>query len=103
MIRNLQKPLELPSSECPMKIYVGGLVEHLADISENDLRNIFPFGEIDSIDIIRDPVSGKNKGYAFIQFRKAAQAKEAIRAMNGFNYKGKILRVRFSNNNYIGW
>ena len=76
-----------------MKIYVGGLTEHLADITETDLQNIFPFGEIDYIDLHRDTMTGKCKGYAFIQFRKTSQARTAITAMNGFNYKGKILRV----------
>ena len=46
----------------PMKVYVGGLTEQLADITENDLRNIFPFGEIDYFDLHKDPNTGKCKG-----------------------------------------
>jgi RNA recognition motif-containing protein len=80
-------------ADVPMKIYVGGLTEHLADISEQDLRTIFNFGDIDFIDVNKDPMTGKTRGYAFIQFRKSSQAKAAIAAMNGFNYKGKILKV----------
>ena len=76
-----------------MKIFVGGLTEHLADITEQDLRSIFSFGDIDFIDLHKDPMTGKSRGYAFIQYRKSSQAKAAISAMNGFNYKGKILRV----------
>ena len=77
-----------------MKIYVGGLTEHLADISDMDLRSIFsPFGEIDLIDMPRDPITLKSKGYCFIQFRKVSQAQAAIASMNGFKYKGKILKV----------
>jgi RNA-binding protein 39 len=92
--RNSSKQAEpIETSDPPMKIYVGGLTEHLADITENDLYSIFPFGEIDYIDLHRDPITGKCKGYAFIQFRRASQARAAITAMNGFNYKGKILRV----------
>jgi RNA-binding protein 23/39 len=79
----------------PMKIYVGGLTEHLADITDMDLRSIFsPFGEIDLIDMPRDPNTMKSKGYCFIQFRHASQAQAAIQAMNGFKYKGKMIKVR---------
>lgn len=79
--------------EPPMKIYVGGLTENLGDITESDLQNIFPFGDIDFIDLPRDPISGKCMGYAYIQFRTKSQGLAAIAAMNGFNYKGKILKV----------
>jgi RNA-binding protein 39 len=85
--------MEYFDTDPPMKIYVGGLTEHLADISEQDLRSIFSFGDIDFIDLHKDPMTGKSRGYAFIQFRKSSHAKAAISAMNGFNYKGKILRV----------
>jgi RNA-binding protein 39 len=81
----------------PMKIFVGGLTEHLADITEQDLKSIFSFGEIEFIDLAKDPMTGKSRGYAFIMFRKSSQAKAAISAMNGFNYKGKILRVGEAN------
>jgi len=79
--------------DAPMKIFVGGLTEHLADITESDIRNIFPFGEIDYIDMHKDPNTGKSRGYCFIQFRKGTQARAAISAMNEFEYMGKILKV----------
>lgn len=85
--------------DAPMKIYVGGLTENLEDITENDLHNIFKFGDIDSIELHRDPISGKSRGFAFIQFHKASQARQAIAAMNGFNYKGKTLKVGEANEN----
>jgi RNA-binding protein 39 len=86
------KTLEPSDVDGPMRIYVGGL-EHLADISENDLRAMFPFGDIDYIDLHKDDNTGKIKGYAFIQFRKGSHARVAIKEMNGFNYSGKILKV----------
>lgn len=83
----------------PMKIYVGGLVEHLADVTDSDLRSIFnPFGEIESIDMPKDTSTMKSKGYCFIEFRKASQAKAAISAMNGFKFKGKTLKVGTTTN-----
>lgn len=90
---------QIDLDDMPMKIYVGGLTENLADISEADLQSIFQFGDIDSIELHRDPITGKCKGYAFIQFHKASQARQAIGAMNGFNYKGKQLKVGEANEN----
>lgn len=89
----MSKTQDFIEADIPMKIYVGGLTEHLADISEQDLRTIFNFGDIEYIDVNKDPMTGKTRGYAFIHFRKSSQAKAAIAAMNGFNYRGKILKV----------
>ncbi len=77
-----------------MKIYVGGLTDNLADVSDYDLRSIFsPFGDIDFIDMPKDPNTNKSRGYCFIQFRKASQAHAAIQSMNGFRFKMKTLKV----------
>jgi len=48
----------------PMRLYVGSL--HF-NITEDMLRGIFePFGNIDSIQLIMDPETGRSKGYGFI-------------------------------------
>lgn len=42
-----------------MKIYVGGLTENLATLSEADLRQLFsPFGDIVTVDLHKDPYTG---------------------------------------------
>lgn len=57
-------------SKGPTKIYVGGLTENLADISDSDLRGLFaPFGEIDSVEIPRDETTKKCKGYAYVIYK----------------------------------
>ena len=83
----------------PMKIYVGGLTENLSDITEDELKNIFSFGEIDTIELHKDIVTGKSKGYAFIQFHRGSKAREAINKMNGYIYNGKNIRVGEANEN----
>ena len=90
---------QIDLNDAPMKIYVGGLTENLANITEDDLCNIFGFGEIDSIELHRDPITGRSKGYAFIQFHRGSKAKEVIQAMNGFVYQGKALKVGEANEN----
>ena len=90
---------QIDLNDAPMKIYVGSLTENLANITEDDLCNIFGFGEIDSIELHKDPITGRSKGYAFIQFHRGSKAKEVIQAMNGFIYQGKALKVGEANEN----
>ena len=90
---------QIDINDAPMKIYVGGLTENLSNITEDDLCNIFGFGEIDSIELHKDPITGRSKGYAFIQFHRGSKAKEVIQAMNGFVYQGKALKVGEANEN----
>lgn len=76
------------------RIYISNLTDTLADISENNLKNVFsPFGDIELVDIHRDPYSGKCKGYAFIQYIRQDDAKAAINKMNGFILAGRPIKV----------
>lgn len=53
-------------------------------MSEKDLQDLFqPFGQIDYVDIHRDPQTGVCKGYAFLQYTDPQNAKKAVRDMNG--------------------
>ncbi|CAO3597901.1 unnamed protein product [Absidia cylindrospora] len=73
------------------RLYVGSVNYTLTD---HDLRQVFePYGPIDFVDLHKDLVTGRSKGFAFIQFRNVADAKEALAKMNGFELAGRNLKV----------
>ena len=48
---------------------------------------------MDSVVIHREPLTGKSKGYAFVQFKDANDAKEAVEKMDGMLIANKTLKV----------
>ncbi|XP_064467269.1 RNA-binding protein 39-like isoform X2 [Ornithodoros turicata] len=75
----------------PMRLYVGSL--HF-NITEEMLRGIFePFGKIDKIELIRDMETNRSKGYGFITFHDAEDAKKALEQLNGFELAGRPMKV----------
>uniref|UniRef100_A0A0K8T8Z7 RRM domain-containing protein n=2 Tax=Lygus hesperus TaxID=30085 RepID=A0A0K8T8Z7_LYGHE len=75
----------------PMKLYIGSL--HF-NITEDMLRGIFePFGKIDTVQLMTDPETGRSKGYGFITFHHAEDAKRALEQLNGFELAGRPMRV----------
>ncbi|HNR52165.1 MAG: RNA recognition motif [Deltaproteobacteria bacterium ADurb.BinA179] len=74
-----------------MNIYVGNLAY---SVTENDLRSAFePFGQIASINIIKDKFSGQSKGFGFVEMPSADEARSAINDLNGKEFKGRALSV----------
>lgn len=75
----------------PMQLYVGSL--HF-QLTESDIKQVFePFGELEFVDLHRDPATGRSKGYCFIQYKKPEDAKMALEQMDGFELAGRTLRV----------
>lgn len=75
----------------PMRLYVGSL--HF-NITEDMLRGIFePFGKISMIQLIMDQDTGRSKGYGFITYGEAEDAKKALEQMNGFELAGRAMKV----------
>jgi RNA-binding protein 39 len=40
-----------------------------------------------------DPETGRSKGFGFIQYKKADDAKQALEKMNGFELAGRNVRL----------
>ena len=73
------------------KLYVGGIPY---STTEDDLKAVFAeFGEVTSSAIIIDKMTGRSKGFGFIEMANDADADKAIEEMNGKDFKGRTLTV----------
>lgn len=73
-----------------MKLYIGSL--HV-NINEDMLKGIFePFGNIDAIVLCKDDF-GRSKGYGYIQFSDADDAKKAMEQLNNFELANRPIKV----------
>ncbi|GAA5999546.1 uncharacterized protein JCM10292_004217 [Rhodotorula paludigena] len=72
-------------------LYVGSLNFAL---TSDDIREVFqPFGELETVELHRDPATGKSKGYCFVKFKKHEDAMVAIEKMNNFPLAGREIKV----------
>ena len=70
-----------------MKIYVGNLS---FDVTEDELAAEFgAFGQVESVAIPADKISGRPRGFAFVEMGSKSEAEAAITGLNG-----KILKER---------
>ncbi|KAF9568424.1 splicing factor, CC1-like protein [Agrocybe pediades] len=88
---SLNLPPGVTASHGSMQLYVGSL--HF-NLTESDIKQVFePFGELEFVDLHRDPMTGRSKGYAFVQYKRAEDARMALEQMEGFELAGRTLRV----------
>ena len=76
------------------KIYVGNLPY---TVNSDGLRDLFgEFGDIIDAIVIMDKMSGRSKGFGFVEFGDEAAAQKAIDAMNGKDIEGRALVVNIA-------
>ena len=74
-----------------MNIYVGNLSY---EVAEEDLKQAFEgFGQVESVNIIKDRYSGESRGFGFVEMPDKAEAESAIEGLNGKELKGRTLNV----------
>ncbi len=74
-----------------MKIYVGNLS---SEITEEELRQEFEaFGKVESINLITDKISGRPKGFGFVEMASKSEAESAITSLNGKTLKERTIVV----------
>ena len=73
------------------KLYVGGLSY---DTTEDSLKDAFAkAGAVESAAIITDKMSGRSKGFGFVEMSSDEEAQKAIEMWNGKEFEGRSLTV----------
>ena len=66
------------------------------ETDESILWQLFgPFGAVQSIKVVRDPLTQKCKGFGFVTMTNYDEAITAINCLNGINLQNRILQVSF--------
>lgn len=74
-----------------MNIYVGNLSP---EVTEEDLQQAFEaFGQVASVNVIKDKFSGISRGFGFVEMPAKAEAQAAIDGLNGKELQGQALNV----------
>ncbi|MEK7062043.1 MAG: RNA-binding protein [Patescibacteria group bacterium] len=73
------------------RLFVGNLP---FTATEDQLTEMFAkFGEIVSVRIITDKISGRSKGFGFVEYKTDAEAKAAIDGLNDTELDGRKIVV----------
>lgn len=74
-----------------MNIYVSNLSFNVQD---EDLREFFaPYGEITSAKVINDKLTGKSRGFGFVEMSDQAASLKAIAELDGATVDGRTIKV----------
>jgi RNA recognition motif-containing protein len=74
-----------------MNLYIGNLSW---SISEPELQQTFEaYGEVSSCKIVKDKMTNRSKGFAFVEMPNDDEANAAISALNGKDVKGRNISV----------
>ena len=74
-----------------MKLYVGNLS---FNTSTQDLTDLFAgLGTVESTNIIEDRVTGRSRGFGFIEMSTQAEGENAIAQLDGKEVDGRALKV----------
>lgn len=73
------------------KLYVGGLSY---DTTQETLKDYFAqAGTVESAMVIMDKMSGRSKGFGFVEMSTDAEAQKAIEMFNGKEFEGRTLKI----------
>ena len=75
------------------------LIRNLArSTTETELKDLFEaHGNVQSCNLVLEKLTGKSKGFAFVEMPKTGDAKAAMKTLNGKDLDGSIIRVKRAN------
>lgn len=73
------------------KLYVGGLSYSTV---ENGLKDLFSqAGTVETATVITDRMSGRSKGFGFVEMSSEEEAQKAVEMFNGKEFEGRTITV----------
>jgi len=73
------------------KLYVGNLPY---EVGEGELQDLFgQAGSVESVTVMRDQMTGRARGFAFVEMSTDEEAQQAITTLNGSQVGGRSLTV----------
>lgn len=64
------------------------------EVTSDDLRALFAdAGNVTDAVVLMDRMTGKSRGFGFVEFASADEAKAAVEKFNGYDLKGRKINV----------
>ena len=74
-----------------MNLYVSNLGFH---VNDEDLNNLFSaYGSVSSAKVITDKISGRSRGFGFVEMPQDEEAQNAIKGLEGKELEGRMISV----------
>lgn len=78
----------------PTRLFVGNLSYQTG---ENDLQDYFSqVGAVTSVNLMLDKMTGKSRGFAFVEFATAEDANKAVEQFHNKDFQGRALTVNIA-------
>lgn len=78
----------------PTRLFVGNLSYQTM---ENDLQDYFSqIGAVNSVNLMMDKMTGKSRGFAFVEFANSDEANKAIEQYHNKDFQGRALTVNIA-------
>jgi len=78
----------------PTRLFVGNLSYQTM---ENDLQDYFSqVGAVNSVNLMMDKMTGKSRGFAFVEFANPDEANKAIEQFHNKEFQGRALTVNIA-------
>jgi RNA recognition motif-containing protein len=73
------------------RLFVGGLPY---SVSDHQLEELFAaYGTVESARVVTDRMTGRSRGFGFVEMTSDTEAEEAKTKLNGSDYQGRTLTV----------
>ena len=76
------------------RLFVGNLSYQTM---QDDLQEFFSqAGVVTSVNLMQDKVTGKSRGFAFVEYATAEEASKAVEQLHGKEFQGRALTVNIA-------